>query len=79
MYTLYQRTEEVFDLAGQSVGWQSKPVLFPDTFFLFSGLKFDWDEYTVEYKKKVYEFEHLLEIDLMYLSLTIGFLFTAIR
>ena len=63
MYTLYQRTEEVFDLAGQSVGWQSKPVLFPDTFFLFSGLKFDWDEYTVEYKKKVYEFEHLLEID----------------
>ncbi len=63
MYTLYQRTEEVFDLAGQSVGWQTKPVLFPDTFFLYSGLKYNWDEYTVEYKKKVYEFGHLLETD----------------
>lgn len=60
MITLYQRTKELFDIAGNSVGWETKPVTFPDTFFLWSGLQFNWTDNTVTRNKKTYYLDKLV-------------------
>ena len=60
MNTLYQRTKEIFDIAGNSVGWETKPVVFPDTFFLYSGLSFNWTDNTVTRNGKTYYLDKLV-------------------
>lgn len=60
MNTLYQRTTEIFDIAGNSVGWETKPVIFPDTFFLYSGLKYNWTDNTVTRNGKTYYLDKLV-------------------
>ena len=60
MITLYQRTTELFDIAGNSIGWQTKPVNFPDTFFLYSGLQYNWTDNTVTRNGKTYYLDKLV-------------------
>jgi len=60
MNTLYQRTAEIFDIAGNSVGWETKPVVFPDSFFLWSGLSYNWKDNTVTRKGKTYYLDKLV-------------------
>ena len=60
MNTLYQRTKELFDIAGNQIGWETKPVVFPDTFFLYSGLKFNWTDNTVTRNGKTYYLDKLV-------------------
>ncbi len=60
MNTLYQRTKELFDIAGNSIGWETKPVVFPDTFFLYSGLTFNWTDNTVTRNGKTYYLDKLV-------------------
>ena len=60
MNTLYQRTKELFDIAGNPIGWETKPVVFPDTFFLYSGLKFNWTDNTVTRNGKTYYLDKLV-------------------
>lgn len=60
MITLYQRTKELFDIAGNSIGWETKPIFFPDTFFLYSGLKFNWKDNTVSRGNKVFYLDKLV-------------------
>lgn len=60
MNTLYQRTKELFDLAGNPIGWETKPVVFPDTFFLYSGLRYNWTDNTVTRNGKTYYLDKLV-------------------
>jgi len=60
MNTLYQRTVEKFDIAGNSLGWETQPVTFPDTFFLYSGLRFNWTDNTVTRNNKTYYLDKLV-------------------
>jgi len=59
MITLYQQTEEIFDIAGNSVGFETQAVLQPDTFFLNPDLVFDWDANTVSVDEKTYYLDKL--------------------
>lgn len=61
MILLYEYTTEKFDEDGNSLGFDSIPKLFPDTFFLTPTLTFDWDKYIVYYLGKGYYFGHLIE------------------
>ena len=60
MNTLYQRTVEKFDIAGNSLGWETQPVTFSDTFFLYSGLRFNWTDNTVTRNNKTYYLDKLV-------------------
>lgn len=59
MITLYQQTDEIFDIAGNSVGFETQAVLLPDTFFLDPELVYDWDANTVSKDSKVYYLDKL--------------------
>ena len=61
MILLYEYTEEQFDIDGNSLGWDSEPRLFPNTFFLNPSLEFNWDELLVKYNEKWYYFGHLID------------------
>lgn len=61
MILLYEYTEEQFDIDGNSLGWDSEPRLFPNTFFLNPSLEFNWDDLLVKYNEKWYYFGHLID------------------
>lgn len=62
MLTLYQQTDPIKDATGAIVGYESKPVVFPETFPLLSGLKFDWPNNIVERNGKKYYMDRYTEI-----------------
>ncbi|MBQ3691085.1 MAG: InlB B-repeat-containing protein [Bacteroidales bacterium] len=61
MILLYKYTEEIFDEDGNSQGFNTEGVIFPNTFFLTPDLEFDWDKYIVIYEGNRYYFGHLIE------------------
>lgn len=55
MRTLYEQKDPIIDeLTKEVVGYNTQAVVFPDTLPLMSGLKFDWENNTIERNGKVY-------------------------
>ncbi len=55
MRTLYEQRDPIKDeVTGEIVGYNTQAVVFPDTLPLMAGLKFDWDNNTIERNGKVY-------------------------
>ncbi len=55
MITLYEKGADIVDEAtGEVVGYETTSVNFPDFFYEWSGIKYNWDDKTLEYKGKTY-------------------------
>lgn len=55
MITLYEKGADIVDEAtGEVVGYETTSVNFPDFFYEWSGIKYHWDQKTLEYNGKTY-------------------------